>query len=182
MVRAARGRPHAGGVAMRRWVAIAPALFGAACWREQRDLRQLPANAERSTQVRLSNLQPGVPLPAPGRPGAYQNNAHAISEGQQLFGQYNCSGCHFHGGGGIGPPLMDDYWIYGSDPQNVYESIAEGRPNGMPSFAGHIPSYQIWEIAAYVRSLSGLERADAVAPRNEEMAWQSQANPQASSS
>src|ERR1043166_6823285 len=86
----------------------------------------------------------------------YEGNAYAVSQGQQLFEQYNCSGCHFHGGGGIGPALMDDEWIYGSSPANIYGSIAEGRPNGMPSWGGHIPDYQIWELVTYVRSVGGV--------------------------
>ena len=40
------------------------------------------------------------------------------------------------GGGGIGPPLMDDRWIYGSAPENIYASIVQGRPNGMPAWGG----------------------------------------------
>ena len=33
--------------------------------------------------------------------------------------------------------------------------IVEGRPNGMPSFRGKIPDQQIWQLAAYVRAMSG---------------------------
>jgi len=99
----------------------------------------------------------------------YEGNAYAISQGQQLYEQYNCVGCHFHGGGGIGPPLMDEEWIYGSSPANIYESIAEGRPNGMPSFGGHIPEFQIWQLVAYVRSVGGLEPQPAQSPRADEM-------------
>jgi cytochrome c oxidase cbb3-type subunit 3 len=51
---------------------------------------------------------------------------------------------------------MDANWIYGSQPQNIHDTIVEGRPNGMPSFRGRIADYQVWEIVAYVRSMSGL--------------------------
>ena len=53
---------------------------------------------------------------------------------------------------------MDDRWIYGSDPSNIFNTIVEGRPNGMPSFGSKIPRYQIWQLASYVRSLAGLIR------------------------
>ena len=56
----------------------------------------------------------------------------------------------------MGPPLMDDEWIYGSEPENIFATIVEGRPNGMPSFRGRIPDYQVWQLVAYVRSMSGL--------------------------
>ena len=65
----------------------------------------------------------------------------------------------------MGPPLMDDEWIYGSEPQNIYATIVEGRPNGMPSFRGKIPDQQVWELVAYVRSMSGLLRQDVAPPR-----------------
>jgi len=50
---------------------------------------------------------------------------------------------------------MDDKWIYGGEIDQIYLSIAQGRPNGMPAFAGLVPPEQMWQIAAYVRSLSG---------------------------
>jgi len=126
--------------------------------------------------VRVSGLQPGPKqLAATAINNPYEGNAYAISDGQRLFDQYNCSGCHFHGGGGIGPALMDDEWIYGSSPANIYTSIAEGRPNGMPSYGGHIPDYQIWELTTYVRALGGFEsrvqqsaRPDTMMPRRAE--------------
>jgi cytochrome c oxidase cbb3-type subunit 3 len=118
----------------------------------------------------VSGLQPGPKqLGAAAINNPYEGNAYAISEGQRLYEQYNCVGCHFHGGGGIGPALMDSDWIYGSSPANVYTSIVEGRPNGMPSYGGHLPDSQIWEITAYVRSLGGLETQLATSPRSEEM-------------
>ena len=69
----------------------------------------------------------------------------------------------------MGPPLMDDVWIYGSEPQNIYATIVEGRPNGMPSFRGKIPEQQVWELVAYVRSMSGLLRQDVPSARSDHM-------------
>ena len=154
-------------------VLLAGALSGG-CWREHRDFRGAPAAASRFAPVRISPLQPGQPLPETMQVGPYEGNAWAISEGQRLYNWYNCSGCHFQGGGGIGPPLMDDEWIYGSDPQNVHDTIVAGRPNGMPSFGGHIPDEEIWKITAYVRSLAHLEPPDASAPRADHLERDSQ--------
>jgi cytochrome c oxidase cbb3-type subunit 3 len=86
---------------------------------------------------------------------AYGENAYHISEGKTLYGAFNCYGCHAWGGGDIGPPLMDEKWIYGGEIDQVYLSIAQGRANGMPAFAGKISSEQIWQLAAYVRTMSG---------------------------
>jgi cytochrome c oxidase cbb3-type subunit III len=82
------------------------------------------------------------------------NDPEQIAAGKQLFSAMNCVGCHFSGGGGIGPPLMDNLWIYGSSIENIAATIREGRPNGMPSFRGALPDEQIWQLAAYARSLS----------------------------
>ncbi|PYQ34932.1 MAG: hypothetical protein DMF54_07015 [Acidobacteria bacterium] len=93
-----------------------------------------------------------------------------MTEGQRLYNWYNCSGCHFRGGGGIGPALMDDVWIYGKDPGNIYATIVEGRPNGMPSWRGKIPEYQIWQIVTYVETLRGDRPiASSPGPREEHL-------------
>jgi cytochrome c oxidase cbb3-type subunit III len=84
----------------------------------------------------------------------YYDNRAAVVEGKRLFGQYNCSGCHSNGGGGMGPSLMDDEWIYGDRLEQIHQTLVEGRPNGMPAWGGKIPDSQLWELAAYVRSMS----------------------------
>jgi len=154
---------------IRVWL-IALCFIALACHRERRPLNITANEARRGVPIRESPLQPGPKLlAATSMKNPYEGNAYAISQGQQLYEQYNCVGCHFHGGGGIGPPLMDEEWIYGSSPANIYESIAEGRPNGMPSFGGHIPEFQIWQLVAYVRSVGGLEPQPAQSPRADEM-------------
>ncbi len=85
---------------------------------------------------------------------AYYDNADAVNAGKRLFNQFNCSGCHSNGGGGMGPSLMDDEWIYGGRLEQIHQTIVDGRPNGMPAWGGKIPDPQIWQIAAYVRSMS----------------------------
>jgi cytochrome c oxidase cbb3-type subunit III len=85
----------------------------------------------------------------------YESNAYAISQGQRYYRWFNCSGCHANGGGGMGPALMDADWRYGGRIEEIYQTIEHGRPNGMPAFGEKIPEEQIWQIAAYVRSMSG---------------------------
>jgi cytochrome c oxidase cbb3-type subunit 3 len=97
----------------------------------------------------------------------FDQNSWSMTQGAQLYQAFNCVGCHAHGGGGMGPPLMDEKWIYGSEPQQIYGSIVYGRPNGMPSFHGKIPDSQVWQIVAYVRSLSGLANPSAANPRDD---------------
>jgi cytochrome c oxidase cbb3-type subunit III len=83
----------------------------------------------------------------------YAKSPEHIEAGKQLFQAMNCTGCHACGGG-FGPALMDKTWIYGGSVENIASTIVEGRPNGMPSFRSLLPMEQVWELAAYVKSLS----------------------------
>jgi mono/diheme cytochrome c family protein len=99
----------------------------------------------------------------------YEKNGWAMSEGKRLFAAFNCVGCHGHGGGGMGPALMDQKWLYGSSPEEIFRSIALGRTNGMPAFKDRLPEYVIWEMVAYVRSMSGLAPIDAAPQRDDHL-------------
>lgn len=139
------------------------------CERERRGFKDSPPGTPTLTLVTQSELHAG-PLSRPvSGESPYDRNAYAASEGKRLYNQYNCTGCHFQGGGGIGPPLMDQEWSYGSEPENIYASIVEGRPNGMPSFRNRIVPQQVWQIVAYVRSMSGLLPKDVAPGRSDEM-------------
>jgi cytochrome c oxidase cbb3-type subunit 3 len=146
------------------------ALMLSSCKREERELRPSPPASQVVNQAQVSGLNPGAnPLPTSPTPNIYEESAYSVSEGKRLFNQYNCSGCHANGGGGIGPPLMDNYWVYGGEPQNVFTTIVEGRPNGMPSFRNRIPEFQVWELVAYVRSMSGLLPNDVAPSRSDQL-------------
>jgi cytochrome c oxidase cbb3-type subunit 3 len=133
-------------------LALAAAAL-AGCQRSRRTLHEKAPLAARPESIALGSLQAGPKSPPLSMKNPYEDNAYATSEGQRLYNWYNCSGCHFRGGGGIGPALMDDVWIYGKEPGNIFATIVEGRPNGMPAWRGKIPEYQIWEIVSYVQSL-----------------------------
>jgi cytochrome c oxidase cbb3-type subunit 3 len=159
---------------VRRVAAIGPALVCAvtlaSCHREDRNLSATADSAPKF--VALSDLRPGPPGPPPPddpRAAEYEGNATHIANGQRYFQWFNCNGCHFNGGGGIGPALMDDKWRYGGKTEQIYASIVQGRPNGMPSFKDKIPDQQVWEIAAYVRALSGNADKLAEPSRAEDM-------------
>jgi cytochrome c oxidase cbb3-type subunit 3 len=148
------------------------------CKREQREFSPLAPATEPVRWTRLVELDPGSDepakvesaLPSTGTvKNEYEENAFALSEGKRLFSAMNCNGCHGHGGGGMGPPLIDDKWLYGSEPQQVFSTIVEGRPNGMPTFGRRLPAYQIWQLAAYVRSMSGLTNSTAAPARDDDL-------------
>jgi cytochrome c oxidase cbb3-type subunit 3 len=139
------------------------------CERETRRYQELPAAANRETGVRVGSLEPGVSQQQAEVKSPYQDNAWGMGEGKRLYGAYNCAPCHgVNGGGAIGPALSDDTWIYGAKPDQIYATISQGRPDGMPSFGGHIPTQQIWQLVAYVESMSGQVKATSAPSRSDD--------------
>ena len=162
-------------------LALALTALLCGCNREERHSRAKPLG-ETIPSASPDTVFPGnsQPQPLSAQAAAYEGNAYAIAQGQQLFTWMNCVGCHSHGGGGMGPPLMDANWRYGGRIDQIAASIAEGRPDGMPSWREKLTAQQIWDLAAYVRSLSGNERKDAVGARadTESNSWpQTQVTP-----
>jgi len=84
----------------------------------------------------------------------YAGNASAIATGAKLFISYNCADCHgADGSGAMGPSLADGRWHFGGDDGEIFESIYQGRPDGMPAWGALISPDQVWMLAAYVKSL-----------------------------
>lgn len=156
---------------MRGMLSISLLGIAAACEREERRFAGVATSAPAMAAVSQDTLQPGVPAPDVDIDNPSERNAYDLAEGKRLFESWNCSGCHSHGGGGMGPPLMDSEWIYGSDPENIVATIVEGRPNGMPSFRGRITDQQLWRLTGYVRALAGLAPKAAKPGRDDDMQY-----------
>jgi cytochrome c oxidase cbb3-type subunit 3 len=154
---------------MRAAIALGALLLLLGCQREQRRFSEVAPAAGRPDLAGQNRLVAGGAAPTAARRGPYDDNAWAIGEGKRLYQAFNCNGCHANGGGGMGPALMDATWIYGSDAASVYTTIVEGRPNGMPAFGGKVADQQIWQLVAYVRSMSGQVRGDVRPGRDDHM-------------
>lgn len=84
----------------------------------------------------------------------FPGNTDAIATGAKLYIAYNCVDCHgADGGGAMAPAFIDGRWHFGGSAAQVYESIAQGRPDGMPAWGGLLDQHSIWRLVAYVRSL-----------------------------
>ena len=130
------------------------AIVVVACEREQRRFSEIAPSARPAAGLDAAKPRiVGTRSASTGNP--YAGNGWAVAEGKRLYQAFNCNGCHFQGGGGMGPALMDKQWIYGGDPRSIYETIAEGRPNGMPAFGSRIGEQQVWQLVAYVQALGG---------------------------
>lgn len=102
-------------------------------------------------------------LPVPiGNP--FHDAPQAVTQGRELFVRMNCAGCHgYEAKGGMGPNLQDGYWRYGGAPVQLFKSIYEGRPQGMPAWNPALPPDEIWKLVAYLQSLGGSYPAGGLA-------------------
>ena len=117
----------------------------------------------------------------------YTDNEQAIVAGKTLYVKMNCAGCHaYNAKGNMGPDLTDTYWRYGGLPAQIFQSIHDGRAQGMPAWGAALPPQEIWKLVAYIESLGGTfsvdgtprnaQRAELVAPelgsqREDDAAW-----------
>jgi mono/diheme cytochrome c family protein len=101
------------------------------------------------------HIQPGLARPVGLElRNPYEGQPSAVATGAKLFVGYNCVDCHgVDGSGAMGPSLADGRWHFGGSPGAVYESIAQGRPDGMPAWGSLVAPDQIWMLVSYVRSL-----------------------------
>jgi len=150
-VQAGRGSGSLPRSGRRRGLILLILLALAGCGRETRDYRS-------------------AAMGSADRAAAFEGNAYHIGQGARLYGWMNCAGCHAHGGGGMGPPLMDDEWRYGGSMAEIAATILNGRPNGMPAFRNRITEDQAWQLAAWVRAQSAQPRQDALPGRADEPA------------
>lgn len=134
-------------------------LASTACERDQPDrVAAPPAGGPIAGVPGEVHIAPGPAFASMPVANPYAEDPDAIGEGERLYMWYSCGGCHGAlGGGGMGPPLRDEDWIYGGDAISIFESIMEGRPEGMPTWQGKIPNDQAWKIVAYIQTLGTQE-------------------------
>ena len=103
----------------------------------------------------VSGLFPGGVSTRPDLKNPVGNDPAAAQRGMAYFMAFNCIGCHAdNGGGGMGPALSNSFFQYGGEPANIYLTIAQGRPNGMPAWGGILPDSVIWDLVAYIQQIS----------------------------
>jgi cytochrome c oxidase cbb3-type subunit III len=106
-------------------------------------------------KVPVTKIFPGDVDLAPKVKSPVADDVAAAERGRKYFANFNCVGCHAdNGGGGMGPALSNRSFIYGGSAENIYLTISQGRPNGMPAWGAILPSNVIWDLAAYVQSIS----------------------------
>ena len=99
----------------------------------------------------------------------------AMEMGGRLFQTY-CIQCHGATGQGSRdkgfPNLTDKDWQWGGEPEQIVETISNGRTGMMPPYGGNPDAVGgeagAKELANYVRSLSGLKHDTALAAKGEQ--------------
>lgn len=115
------------------------------------------------------------------------------AQGEQLFQQLGCSGCHAMGGGGIGPslagiygqpvPLQDGSTVIADDAyirESIYNpnaKIVAGYQALMPSYQGQISEEQVLQLVEYIKSLGNADGSAAEESTPEPAAPQATATP-----
>jgi cytochrome c oxidase cbb3-type subunit 3 len=143
------------------FLALLAALALAACGRASGGGTTTATPADLPSDAKLSGVPLGQPPGEPASPAAsianpYEGDGAAVAEGKALFASMNCVYCHGDAGSGlIGPALNGHGWRYGGAPAQLYNSIHDGRPQGMPAWGARLPPDQIWKLVAYLESLGG---------------------------
>ena len=98
----------------------------------------------------------GFALLLPAQEGDLENpytSAEDLAAGSRIF-RSHCAVCHaIDGSGGRGSDLTSGEFRHGSSTASIFENIAEGIP-GTEMPAIFFRGKQLWQLVAYVRSLS----------------------------
>ena len=96
--------------------------------------------------------------------------ADVVAQGSKDFQRYSCAGCHGgRAGGGMGPPLTNDIWIYGGDDDTLFRLVTLGSDQlqkqgytrtGQEHVVGPMMPFgttiqnadDLWKILAFIRS------------------------------
>ena len=119
-----------------------------------REGRSIGSLVTRVAFVCLLPMRAGSPEDQPKKLNPFAGDPEAVKEGRRLYMAHGCSGCHgLMGGGGMGKPILDDTWQFGSDDETLYKLIKGQIPQQtMPKTGAGIPDEQVWKMLAYVRS------------------------------
>ena len=116
--------------------------------------RGIAALAGLAFLVYLLPTRSGHPADEPKHLNPFAGDPEAVKQGRSLYSRNGCSGCHgLMGGGGMGKPILDDTWVFGSDDETLYKLIKGQNPQQtMPRTWFGLPDEQVWKMLAYVRS------------------------------
>ncbi len=130
------------------WAVCFMAYYLFSGWSSQEEF----ARKKQSKQESLTKQPQGGKAPAAGaQPEGKKEDYLAL--GKKLYAE-RCVACHgADAKGGIGPDLTRKEFKYGKSEKAIAETIAEGRPGGMPSFKSDLSHEKIEGLVKYILSL-----------------------------
>jgi cytochrome c oxidase cbb3-type subunit 3 len=101
---------------------------------------------------------------------AVATDPEALQMGKRLYATY-CTQCHGSDARGARgyPNLTDNDWLYGGEPETIKTTLAKGRQGMMPAWGEVIGNEGVFNVSAYVQSLSGREVDPIVAAKGAEI-------------
>lgn len=118
-----------------------------------------PSAANLLTVPLVTNVPGGLTVPEVKSP--VEGDPQAAERGKKYFIGFNCVGCHAaNGAGGMGPSLSNRFFKFGDKPAQMYNVIAHGAPLGMPAWGTILPSSAIWDIIAYIQTISDAPKGE----------------------
>lgn len=99
---------------------------------------------------------------------AMSKDPKTVEKGKEIF-ITQCAACHKpDGSGNIGPNLTDNYWLHGSKPEQIYETISKGvLTKGMPPWAPVLGDEKVQQATAFVLSIKNTNVPGGKAPQGE---------------
>jgi len=96
------------------------------------------------------------------------NDPSALKIGRRLYASY-CGTCHGADARGVRgfPNLRDLDWLWGGEPSEIKKTITNGRVAVMPPWGDILSNDDIFNVAEYVRGLSGRAIDGTVAAKGE---------------
>lgn len=104
-------------------------------------------------RIEAAKLASGGGAPDDATLWKMSRNAAFVDAGKATFTS-TCASCHNEKlTGGIGPNLLDDVWIHGGKPADLFNTVTNGvLAKGMPAWGPVLGGKKVNEVVAYVLS------------------------------
>mgnify|MGYP005613743457 CR=1 FL=1 len=131
-------------------------------WSQEGEYRTETANAKRDLEPIYARF---TALP----PEKMAGDAQAMAVGERLY-MNNCAQCHGSDARGSKsfPNLTDGEWLWDGAPENIKETITNGRNGVMTPFGQVLGADGVKDVANYVRSMNGLAHDSVRAQRGKD--------------
>jgi cytochrome c oxidase cbb3-type subunit 3 len=119
-----------------------------------------------AAEVRKANLAAGIDENSV----VFDESPAALAAGKSIY-ETNCVACHAaDGGGGVGPNLVDDYWLHGGAIKDVFTVVKYGVvEKGMVPWEDQLSPEQIQQVSSFILSLKGTTPANPKIPQGEQL-------------